>query len=257
MHDPFEGVTPSGFISTGAKRGRVSHLFERVLDGAVDAVRNTDPAASVYLYGSVATGMARPGASDVDLLTIGIAPPTAADIGRALSGRFSDLCRSVELAPAQAVDFTGDGDAAYGGKVFLRHYCVHLAGPDLQADLPDFPADVRAARGLNGDIARHAQRWRSRLGREDDPARLGRRMGRKTLLAVAGLVGVHDHTWTTDRARAAARWAEVEPPLADGLSTLLAWANGAPAHRGAVADALDGVVSGVVDSFEAAIGLWR
>jgi len=258
MHDPLEGVTSLGTVQTGASRDRVSVLFEPVLDAAVVAVRIADGDASVYVYGSVATGMAQPGRSDIDLLTVGLPSATAAEVARALSVRFSDLCRAVEVAAAQRSDFSGDSDEAYGGRVFLRHYCVHLVGPDLHSALPDFAADVRAARGFNGDIAQNAQRWRMELDDGCDLAPLSRRLARKSLLAVAGLVSVHDNTWTTDRATAAARWAEIEPTLADGLQILLTWSREhATHHRESVKAALDGVVAQIVDAFETSIGLWN
>ena len=213
--------------------------------------------SSLYVYGSVATGMALPGKSDVDLLTIGLSSATAVQIGRTLSAQFSDLCRAVEVAAAEPRDFSGEGDQAYGGRVFLRHYCVHLAGPDRQSALPNFPADTRAARGFNGDIAANARRWRLELEAGRDLSELGRRLARKTLLAVAGLVSVHDHTWTTDRAYAKTRWSEIEPALATDLQMLLAWSSGeASPDRQSVEAALDGVVDRIVSSFDTSIGFW-
>jgi hypothetical protein len=50
-------------------------------------------------------------------------------------------------------------------------------------------------------------------------------VARKTLLAVAGIVSVHDRTWTTDRELAARRWAAVDPARAAGLTTLLDWSD--------------------------------
>ena len=193
----------------------------------------------------------------MDLLTIGLPSTTAAEIGLALSRQFSDLCRAVELAAAEPGDFAGEDSEAYGGRVFLRHYCVHLAGPDRHSALPDFPADARAARGFNGDIAVHARRWRRELEAGRDPGELAPRLARKTLLAVAGLVSVHDHTWTTDRAFAATRWGEIEPVLANDLQILLAWSGGMalPDPR-SVEAALDDAVDRIVRSFDRSIGLW-
>ena len=109
-------------------------------------------------------------------------------------------CRGVEIAAAAAVDLAGDTDAAYGSRVFLRHYCVHLAGPDPSAGLPAFPAGARAARGFNGDIGQHVRRWRQELeSRAVVADLLGTRTARKTLLAAAGLVSVRDRTWTIPR----------------------------------------------------------
>jgi hypothetical protein len=90
-----------------------------------------------------------------------------------------------------------------------------------------------------------------------DPAQLGRRLARKALLAVAGLVSVHDDTWTTDRETAVAPWAEIKPSLADDLSMLLTWSRDtATGDRGSVTAALDGVVAQIAASFESSIGLW-
>lgn len=258
MSDPLEGVSASGTIRTGAGLDRIAQIFTPVLGAAVSAIAEANEEASVFIYGSVATGMARPPNSDVDLLTVELPPAVAARLSRALSDQFSGLCRAVAIAAAQHRDFSGDHDEAYGGRVFLRHYCVHLAGPNPYVNLPDFAADARAARGFNGDIAKQAARWRVELSSDGDPARLGRRLARKTLLAVGGLVSVHDGTWTTDRTAAATRWGEIEPHLANELQMLLRWAcNETTPDRQSIEAVLDGIVAQVVASFDSRIGLWH
>jgi len=206
MRDPVEGVDAAGFVVTGVGAERVPAPFGPVIDAATEAVGTTGASSSLYLYGSVATGMAKTPASDVDLLTFGMATEPAEALARRLSQEFADRCRSVDIAVAQPSDLVGSGDAVYGNRLFLRHYCVHLCGPPRHAGLPDFPADRHAARGLNGDIDIHAERWRSDLQGGCVRAAVGRRVARKTLLATAGLVSIHDHTWTTDR-QCAAHWA--------------------------------------------------
>jgi hypothetical protein len=223
MADPEEGVAADGTIRTGARRDRVPAAFEPVLADAVAFIGNSG--ASLYVYGSVANGTVRPGSSDVDLLSIGLAG--SAVLGRRLSARYADRCRGVEVAMATAAAF---------------------------------PADARAARGFNGDLGRHRRRWREALDSGTAAAdELGVRVARKTLLAVAGLVSVHDRTWTTDRLRAVRRWSECEPGLAVQLTRLRSWAVGerrpGPGEVGsALAD--DGVVSMIVDRFDRLIGLW-
>jgi uncharacterized protein len=256
MADPDEGVAADGTIRTGARRDRVPAIFEPVLADAVAFAGESG--ASLYVYGSVAIGTARPGSSDVDLLSIGLAD--SAVLGQRLSARYCGVCRGVEVAAATGADFAGDTDEAYGGRVFLRHYCVHLAGPDPSAALPAYPADARAARGFNGDLGQHLRRWRQELESGTVAADLlGVRVARKALLAVAGLVSVHDRTWTTDRSRAARRWAEVEPGLAAQLVRLPAWAERERRpSREEVERALanDGVVSAIAQRFGALIGFW-
>ncbi len=257
MRDPGEGVATDGTIVTGVSRRRVAAVFEPVLAAVVDEVlarADAPETVTVMLYGSVATGQARPGLSDVDVLAVG------PDLGGAptdLSARFAHLCRGVEVARAAPSDLVGDGDEAYGHRLFVRHYCVRLAGPDLAAALPAFPADVRAARALNGDIGAWLPRWRTLLDAGSDPGALGRRVARKTLLAVAGLVSVHDGTWTTDRVTAARRWGVVSPRVAGGLRTLESWSE-EPRTPGAgeVRGALDGVVAEVAATFGTRIGMW-
>ena len=257
MRDPVEGVDAAGFVVTGVGFDRVPATFRPVIDAATEAVGTTGASSSLYLYGSVATGMAKTPTSDVDLLTFGMDTEPAESLARHLSREFAGRCRSVDIAVAQPSDLVGSGDAVYGNRVFLRHYCVHLCGPPRHAGLPDFPADQHAARGLNGDIDIHAERWRSDLQGGCVPAALGRRVARKTLLATAGLVSVHDHTWTTDRQSAAQRWNEIEPAWAMSLTELVAWSESwHQPTAGAVANALDGIVSHLSDTFSDLIGLW-
>lgn len=273
MLDPHEGVDRDGCIRTGAHRSRVPAPYEEVLAALVRAVAEASGPArvSVYLYGSVANGVARVPASDVDVVTIGLDASDAAALSARLSEQFAHLCRGVEIGAAQPDDHTGDTDATYGNRVFLRHYGVHLAGPDVTAGWPAFPADVRAARGFNGDLAEHHQRWRSALAGIEtlhaggEPVHvatqaLARRVARKTLVAAAGLVSVRHGTWTTDRATAAQRLAADEPQAAAGLVQLTAWSGSAqPAHPDDVRRALDpgGVVHRVVEAFREEIGMWR
>ena len=257
VRDPGEGVAADGTITTGVARSRVPQPFEPVLSAAVEAIAEAGRDASAYLYGSVATGQARHAQSDVDLLTVGLGPELAAELGGELSSQFSGLCRGVEIAAAMPGDLAGGSDEAYGFRVFLRHYCIHLAGPDYGHGLPRFRADARAARGFNGDIAQHAARWRDALAAGDEPRRLGRRLARKTLLAVAGLVSIHDATWTTDRALAAHRWAEIEPGLGPALHALLAWSDGPVLPgRQAVQHVLDNTTPRITAAFARTIGLW-
>lgn len=251
MRDPREGVTPHGTIRTGARRDAIAPVWQPVLHAAVEAVAGR---ASLYVYGSVATGTADVPVSDVDLLSIGLPTDEAARISGDLSARFRESCREVSVAPASRSDLEGDSDESYGLRVFLRHYCVHLAGDDPAADLPAYPADARAARGFNGDIARHAERWRTELEDDPDVARLGTRIARKTLLAVAGLVSVRGATWSTDRRSCAARWNALEPELS--VEPLVTWLDDPPTDPEEVRRVLRGPVAGSVSAFAAEIGLW-
>lgn len=257
MGDPLEGLSESGTIRTGADITHVALEFRPVHQAVTAAVLRSAPAASVYAYGSVVTGQARVGLSDVDLLTIGLPANDANVIGAQLSRRFAKVCRGVEIGAAHSGDFVHGSDESYGNRVFLRHYCVLLEGPDTHRPKHDFAGDRRAARGFNGDIGQHARRWRTALDAGSDAGTLAQRMARKSLLAVAGLVSVHDHTWTTDREASAARWGAIAPELQSGLSRLVLWAATRPeAPIETVRSALDETVEAIVMAFSELIGLW-
>jgi len=146
----------------------------------------------------------------------------------------------------------------------MRHYCLHLSGPDPARNRPAFRADARAARGFNGDIGLCLDDWRATLtGAEASEASLitalGRRVARKTLFAAASLVSHYDSTWTTDREIAAQRLAQVWPRQAERLAMMYGWSEGSVvATRQHLASALDqgGTVDEVVQRFRDSIGLW-
>ncbi len=259
MRDLDEGVSTTGMIVTGISRSRVPAAFEPVVGAAAREFRAVAPIeASLHLYGSVATGRGRTSRSDVDLLTLGLPATVGAAMSARLSLRFADRCRSVDIACTGFGDLLDEGDEAYGNRVFLRHYCLLLVGPDPVDRSVEYPADLRAARGFNGDIAQHLHRWRASLATGADPSTVGRTAARKSLLAVAGLVSVHDRAWTTDRVASAERWSTIDPPIAVGLATLLDWIDrddGLKTEQ--VGAALDGPVAAIVDTFDRTIGLWR
>lgn len=163
VFDPEECLDPDGMIRTGARRDHVLAEFEPVLVAVAEAFHElSDECAELHLYGSVANGTALVGGSDVDLVAIGAPEGWAHEVGAVLSEQFVDLCRGVEIGSAEHADFRGDGDEAYGNRVFLHHYCVPVAGSDALRSREPFPGDARAARGFNGDIGRRLEVWRSK-----------------------------------------------------------------------------------------------
>lgn len=256
MRDPWEGIGPDGTITTGARRDRVPAEFEDVLAAAADRVLAAGAGTSLLLYGSVATGQAVVGRSDVDLVAIGLADADAAFLGRSLTAYAGHLCRGVEVGAARRTDLEGAGPEAYGSRVFLRHYCLLLAGPAVVDERVRYAADRRAARGFYGDIGQAATRWAAALEDGADPTELGRRVARKTLLAAASLTSVLEERWTTDRGDGAAGWARHHPHRAAETEELLAWVGGSSCTRAQVARQLDGNVADVVTAFDDHVGLW-
>lgn len=253
MKDPREGLNPDGTIRTGAGRRRVPPEFAPVLSAATRALQAVSGgAAELHLYGSVANGTAQPGISDVDLLAINVPPGWCQRTSVELTARFSHVCRGVDIGEGTSGDFLSGDDEAYGNRVFLRHYCLPLAGGNVLRPSGAFLGDARAARGFNGDIGIRLARWRS-----GSPT--ARSVARKTLFAAAGAMSVLNHTWTTDRRDAVRLWAGIEPARAPELAALVPWAEGEeePATS-ELTEALSpgGIVRSVVEQFRSAVGLW-
>lgn len=262
MKDLNEGLTPEGIIKTGVRRDRIVPVFEPVISEVLEEIKSAEESlnlnpVSIYIYGSVATGTAVSPSSDIDFLTIGMPSDVTQQISSTLSDKFEPVCRGVEIAPANYTDFQGESDASYGGRVFLRHYCLHLYGYDVVDQKCLFPGDAKAARGFNGDIGMCYQKWREEIS-QSNPSQLGRRIARKTLLAVAGLVSIHDHIWTTDRNSSAMRWSDLNPQWRSIFEKFIAWSEGIEtASLSEVAEALssNGAVDQVVQDFQMKIGL--
>jgi hypothetical protein len=111
--DPDEGVDADGYLVTGASLDRVPPGYQPVIADCVAALTAYPELDGLYLYGSVATGQARPPDSDLDLLALWTS--------------------------------TVDG-------CFLKHYCVPLAGRDRRPELPRCRPSRALAAGFAGDL---------------------------------------------------------------------------------------------------------
>jgi uncharacterized protein len=221
VRDPRERVDDDGVIVTGVDADRVPALYDETLDDAVATLSRAlgDALHSVYLYGSVATGQASAPSSDVDLVAVlrHPAPDVVAAAAAALSDRHRHLARevgigSVDLATLQRRDRIGHAE-----RCFLKHYTVHLAGPDLRTTYPRCRATPQLAAGFNGDLRVVLDGVRTRLLEVDDELQRGTLAAsacRKLLMAAATLLSVREGGWTTDRDAAVELVARHAPAVA-------------------------------------------
>jgi hypothetical protein len=237
--DPDEGVDADGHLTTGASLDRVPAAYRPVLADCVAALTAAygDRLDGLYLYGSVATGQARPPDSDLDLLALAAEPVDCAALVAELSARHRAVLREVGLAQGPPAGLAAEADAC-----FLKHYCVPLAGRDRRPDLPRFRPSRALADGFTGDLPELVERLRSAVdGAADRPAAV-RRAARRLLLAVATIESVSHATWSTDRATGAALLAAHHPEWAAVAGRAVEWSAGR------------GSADGVADLF--ALGDW-
>jgi predicted nucleotidyltransferase len=243
--DPAEGVDADGYLVTGASRANVPAGYEPVLADCVDTLVSTfgDHLDGLYLYGSVATGQARPPDSDLDLLAVWTSTVDTVEILAVvdtLSTRHSAVVREVGLARTMLESLAGEAD-----QCFVKHYCVPLAGRDLRSTLPRCRPSRALADGFNDDLASVVHRLRSTVDgarTAADRAAATQNAARRLLLAVATIESVSHATWSTDRGTGAALLAQHHPEWTDVARRALDWSAGG------------GNTGGVEDLFE--LGDW-
>jgi hypothetical protein len=225
--DPAEGVDADGYLVTGAALVNIPPAYRPVVDDSVAAMTAFPELDGLYLYGSVATGRARPPDSDLDLLALWTSTVDVSATVATLSARHAAVVREVGLAEAGVESLADEAD-----RCFLKHYCVALAGRDRRADLPRCRPSRRLALGFAGDLP---VLLRSIVDTAPTPEVAARRAARRLLLGVATIESASHGTWTTDRATGAALLSRHHPEWTDVAGRALAMSAGAP---GDVADLL-------------------
>lgn len=231
--DPDEGVDPTGHLVTGAARDRVPPAYEPALADCVATLTAAfgDRLDGLYLYGSVATGRARPPASDLDLLALWTAPVDSAAVVAGLSARHRAVVREVGLAEATPAELVGEAD-----RCFLKHYCVPLAGRDRRPGLARCRPSRALADGFNDDLPALVARLRSTVDNAATPAlavAAVRKAARQLLLAVATIESVSHATWSTDRETGAALLAAHHPEWTAVARRAVEWSAGGGTAAGA------------------------
>ena len=218
--DPAEGVDADGYLVTGAAVANIPPAYQRVIADCVAALTAYPELDGLYLYGSVATGQARPPDSDLDLLALWTSPADASATAAALSARHAAVVREVGLAEASVDSLSDDAD-----RCFLKHYCVPLAGRDRRDDLPRCRPSRALALGFAGDLPAVL---RSIVDTAPTPEVAARKVARRLLLGVATIESASHGTWSTDRATGAALLAEHHPRWIDVAARAVEMSAGAP-----------------------------
>jgi hypothetical protein len=223
--DPAEGVDADGYLVTGAAAANIPPAYEPVIADCVATFTAFEQLDGLYLYGSVATGQARPPDSDLDLLAVWTSTVDVSAAVAALSTRHGAVVREVGLAQVRLDDLTGEAD-----RCFLKHYCVPLAGRDLRPSLPRCRPSRALADGFNDDLPAVVARLRSAVdsaGTATEQLAAVRKAARRLLLAVATVESVSHATWSTDRGTGAALLAHHHPQWTDVAERALRWSSGA------------------------------
>lgn len=209
LADLDRGLDDDGRVRREGDPGRIQPAFAGLVDDLLARSRETfgEDLDSVYLYGSVPRGTARPGVSDLDGQLLLAREVTQAD-------RAAVLELEQELGAAHPeVAFVGilldsrkaltDPADRWDGGFHVRVLCTPVWGPDAGEDVEPHPVCVELALGVQGDWRGALDRLRTKDAGVDDPAQVaelcgsaGRRLARIAFAWVMPRWG----GWTSDPA---------------------------------------------------------
>jgi uncharacterized protein len=269
VRDRSEGVGPDGTVVTGAGRTALPSVYRELVEAVVAELTGTlrEALHSVYVYGSVATGQARAPRSDLDLVTVLRQPAPVAEVARRLSDHHRAVVREVAIGSVLVDTLARDDAVGAAERCFLRHYCVHLAGPDLRQGYEPCRASIELAVGFNGDLGAALDDARGRLTADEaGHGELEAKVCGKILMAAATLLSAREGGWSTDRGTAVTligrhapqlhhlaveALARSAPASADPEARRTASARSEPAGRAPVTEIIDRLGGWLVAAYDA------
>lgn len=226
MPTPY-GVDADGFILL-LPQAPVQPEFAALIDDACNTLsaQAADLLDGIYLYGSIASGKARAGQSDLDLSLVLQPPPSAADkeqldaIRQALEQRHPEVVkidfdigsRAGVLLPAHR----------FSWGYWLKHHCRCLWGNDLSTRFERLQPSRAIALAVNGDFAAALDNYAERLADISETGettalatirRLQREASRKLIRSTNVLRTDDDRGWPQELEEYALQFAGTYPHL--------------------------------------------
>jgi predicted nucleotidyltransferase len=236
-----DGLDAEGYIESCCAIENIPPIFQPALDEIIAVLGSTFAATlhSIYVYGSVATGHARVGQSDIDILVIFDQP--LSDLGQAeikrvsqsLSALYRSLVREVGIGPVSVQEALAK-ESLPGLGCFIKHLCVCVAGEDIRPVLPKFRPTIEVARGFNGDYAAVMRGLLAELAEANETEvaqSVMRRICRKTVRTAFSLVMPRLGCWTTELERSVDYFCRYYPEKQHSMALILNWIQQPPQDR--------------------------
>ncbi|NYF81358.1 nucleotidyltransferase domain-containing protein [Granulicella arctica] len=236
-----DGLDAEGYIEICCAVEKISPVYRPVLDDSIALLTSTFEARlhGIYLYGSVATGHARLGKSDIDLLVIFSNPISDPDqakikhVAKNLSASYQSCVREIGIGAAPLQEALSK-ESLPGLGCFIKHLCVCVAGEDIRPLLPKFRPSIEVARGFNGDYAIDTQATLNELGETNQPAiaqAVMRRICRKTVRTGFSLVMPRLGRWTTELETSFEYFCRYYPEKRTSMTLILDWIQRPPEDK--------------------------
>lgn len=220
---PPQGLDADGWIVREGDAAHVPPAFAPLVRGYVELVTSSFPGLhSVYLYGSLPRGTARPGVSDLDGQVLLDREPTQGDheVRRAIETELARAYPAVDgvgilLDPrAEMLDPANRHDHGF----HLRVLCAPVWGPDAGAEVAPHRPDLDLARGVQGQWRAVLERLRREGAAPGSPRVYSRAVGRRLARIAFTWVMPRWAAWTSDPALMNAVVSALEPAWAEPMA---------------------------------------
>lgn len=254
MIDPAHdrGLDADGFVRREGDPSRVQAGFAGLVEAYVEAARSGlgDDLDSVYLYGSIPRGTARPGLSDLDGQVLLRRTPTqhdmavVAEVERGLGEGHPEVS-DVEILLDSRAALVDPADRHDGG-FHIRVLCTPFWGPDAGLEVAPHRPDLDLATAVQGDWRGALERLRRQSGLVQETrtqeAALCRGVGRRLSRIAFSWVLPRWGGWTSDPGTMTRVVSRLEPRWAAPMSEAvrLGWGGPQAAAPGPARRLLDG-----------------
>lgn len=222
-------VDRNGYITRPRHHGiqpEYSHLIANVISILNDDF--PDRIHSLYVYGSVAEGKAKPGISDLDItvvFTSDVDPITVKklDITRLKIERSNSIASKIDFDCASLEQvLNADNHQSWG--YWLKHHCTCVFGEDLSRRFELFRPSRSIAIAVNGDFIPVLEKYIEQLRSETDikkQQQLQRAAARKVIRATNILRNEYDKDWPSTLQEHCEKIRHQYPTLAKDIDYLL------------------------------------
>ncbi len=257
------GVDKNGFIVTEVSTSKVKPIFRPVVKYVLDTIikQFDSQLDGVYLYGSVATGKAIKGKSDLDILLVFKHGPSKAitdninKLEKLLSKKYSTLLRGVGLATTSVQEIMSPKEK-YGFLCYIKHLCVCIHGNDLTKKVSKYKPTKAVAKGFNGDIAKKLGSSKAKLQKstkKQEIANQSQEIGKKIIRSGFSLVMPRAKSWTTNLQKSVDTFIHYYPDKAEDMIKVLEWTKGGHSHKKAVINSIETFGKWLSKEFESKI----
>ena len=197
------GVDTNGFILRAPRNPIGPDFLDLLKDVCATLDARIGPLLhSIYVYGSVATGQAKPFISDIDLSMVLQRPATAPELAAIESARIALEKRHPEVVKVDfdigvLADVLSPARELEWG-YWLKHHCRCVLGEDLSERFEPFKPSRAIAQAVNSDFDVVLSKYAERIAILDEgvpSAKLQREAARKLIRSTNILRSSEDQTW--------------------------------------------------------------